>query len=306
MNEPDIETAYSYCLRLARSHYENFPVASLLLPKHLRQPISVIYAFARTADDFADEGQLSQTERLNRLDDYSHALGQISQGSYQGDDPIFIALEDVISRHRLPVKLFEDLLTAFKQDVVKSRYADFSEVLNYCRYSADPVGRLLLHLTITPSEQQLQQSDAVCSALQLINFYQDIVQDYQEQDRIYIPQDELLSAGLKEHDLITDKSMSIAVIIRSLYQRTARLMQQGYQLGTTLHGRMGWEVRAMTLGGISTLHQLSQQTDDNLLSRPRLTRGQMLLILLRSASSKFYARHSKKLLSSMLSSQTED
>jgi len=299
MTKPSLEQAYDYCQQLARSHYENFPVASFLLPKSLRRPISVIYAFARTADDFADEGPLRQTERLHRLDSFSNELEQIDKYHYQGNDPIFIALEDVISRHRLPVKLFHDLLTAFKQDVIKSRYADFSEVLDYCHYSADPVGRLLLHLTISPSEHQLQQSDAVCTSLQLINFYQDIVQDYREQDRIYIPQDELSAAGLKEHDLVANNSESIAVVIRSLYRRTARLMQQGYLLGASLRGRMGWEVRAMTLGGITTLHRLLQQTDDNLLSRPRLSKTQMLMILGRSASPQVYRRHCERLMSSM-------
>ncbi len=300
MSDSKLETAYAFCLKLSQSHYENFPVASVLLPKRLRRPISVIYTFARTADDFADEGSHSQTVRLARLDGFNHALEQINQGQYQGNDPIFIALEDVINHHNLPIQLFEDLLTAFKQDVVKARYDDFSEVLNYCRYSADPVGRLLLHLAISPSERQLQQSDAVCTSLQLINFYQDIIQDYREQDRIYIPQQELSAAGLKEHDLLTTNSDSISVVIRSLYQRTARLMQQGYLLGATLRGRMGWEVRAMTLGGISTLYHLSQQKDENLLSRPRLSKRQMLLILLRSASAKVYTRHCEKLFSSML------
>ena len=300
MSDLKLEAAYTFCLELAQSHYENFPVASVLLPKRLRRPISVIYAFARTADDFADEGNLSQTERLDRLNGFSQALDQINQGRYQGSDPIFLALKDVISCHRLPLKLFEDLLTAFKQDVVKSRYADFNEVLNYCRYSANPVGRLLLHLAISPSERQLQQSDAVCTALQLINFYQDIVQDYREQDRIYIPQQELSAAGLKEHDLVASNSESIAVVVRSLYQHTSRLMQQGYLLGVSLNGRLGWEVRAMTLGGITTLHHLSQQTDDNLLSRPRLTKQQMLLILFLAACPKVYSRHCEKLFNSML------
>lgn len=299
MTKQNLNQAYAYCQQIARSHYENFPVASFLLPKRLRRPISVIYAFARTADDFADEGNLSQAERLQRLDGFSHALRDIDTGCYQDNDPIFIALADVISRHKLPLELFKDLLTAFKQDVVKSRYADFSEVLEYCRYSADPVGRLLLHLSISPSEHQLRQSDAVCTSLQLINFYQDIVQDYLEQDRIYIPQDQIAAAGLKESELITGNPHNLAAIIRSLYQRTAEIMQQGYHLGASLKGRIGWEVRAMTLGGITTLSQLSQQADKSLLTRPRLSRAKMLSILLNSANSTFYIRHCEKLLSSI-------
>ena len=290
--------AYQYCQQLAKSHYENFPVASLLLPKRLRQPISVIYAFARTADDFADEGNEPVDVRLEQLDDYSTALRQIASNNYSDDAPIFIALTDVISKHDLPIQLFEDLLTAFKQDVVKSRYANFGEVLDYCRYSADPVGRLLLHLEGSPNEQQLVQSDAVCTALQLINFYQDIVQDYTEQDRIYIPQDELAAAGLIESDLIQPDSNKIAPLMRNLYQRTSILMQQGYPLGASLTGRLGWEVRAMTLGGITTLQKLALQADTDLLSRPRLSKLNFLNIMVNALPSKRYLRQAENLLQS--------
>ena len=278
-NTPQLEQAYDYCQKLAQSHYENFPVASILLPKRLRKPISVIYAFARTADDFADEGDASQTERLQQLDSYSQAIQHINNNHYQGSDPIFMALADVIKQHQLPIKLFDDLLSAFKQDVVKSRYANFDEVLDYCTRSANPVGRLLLHLVGQTSEQQLTQSDNVCTALQLINFYQDIEQDYTESDRIYIPQDELAKAGLKEQDLINPDSQKIAPLIRSLYQRTDRIMADGCELGVHLSGRMGWEVRAMTLGGVFTLDRLMGQDDDGLLNRPRLGRFTFLKIL---------------------------
>jgi len=292
----ELDKAYQFCQQLAQSHYENFPVASLLLPKSLRKPISVIYAFARTADDFADEGSELESTRLQQLERYNSALKQIETDSYQGNAPIFIALQDVIKQHQLPIVLFEDLLTAFKQDVVKSRYANFDEVLDYCRFSANPVGRLLLYLNGSPSQQQLQQSDAVCSALQLINFYQDIVQDYSEQDRIYIPQDELAATGLKESDLIQPDSDKIAPLIRSLYQRTSNMMQDGYPLGASLTGRLGWEVRAMTLGGIQTLALLQQQSDRTLLTRPRLNKTALFGIMLHSACKKQYMKRCQKLL----------
>ena len=149
ITKSELDNAYRFCQQLAQSHYENFPVASLLLPKRLRKPISVIYAFARTADDFADEGSESESTRLEQLEQYSTALKQISADNYQGNAPIFIALQDVVQQHQLPIGLFEDLLSAFKQDVVKSRYADFDEVLDYCRFSANPVGRLLLYLNLS-------------------------------------------------------------------------------------------------------------------------------------------------------------
>lgn len=294
--EVELDRAYDYCQNLAKSHYENFPVASILLPKHLQQPISVIYAFARTADDFADEGDVSQATRLSQLNEYSQALFQISKNDYQGNNPIFIALADVIQKHYLPIALFEKLLSAFKQDVVKHRYANFDEVLDYCTRSADPVGRLLLHLNDNPTQEQLEQSDAVCTALQLINFYQDIVQDYTEQDRIYIPQDELAQSGLIESDLVNPATDKIAPLLRSLYKRTQHLMIKGAPLGASLQGRMGWEVRAMTLGGITTLHQLSMQSDQNLLTRPRLKKSTFIHIMFRSISASSYQKAIVKLL----------
>jgi squalene synthase HpnC len=292
-----LEDAYKFCQNMAQSHYENFPVASILLPQRLRLPISVIYAFARTADDFADEGELTQETRLEQLDAYSKALSEIKNQGYSGKNPIFIALDDVIKKHDLPISLFNDLLSAFKQDVVKNRYANFEDVLDYCNRSANPVGRLLLHLNGEPSDEQLEQSDAVCCALQLINFYQDIVQDYTEQDRIYIPQDELTQAGLTESDLINPDSQKIAPLIRSLYHRTQHLMLKGYPLGSTLTGRMGWEVRAMTLGGITTLALLIRQDDNTLLKRPRLDKTTLLKLVTISLVKPYYSKKSLQLLS---------
>ena len=292
----ELEHAYTFCQNMAKSHYENFPVASVFLPKELRRPISVIYAFARTADDFADEGDATEQQRLAQLEEFSISLLAIKEKNYQGDNPIFIALAKVILQYQLPIKLFEDLLDAFKQDVTKNRYANFEEVLDYCTRSANPVGRLLLHLVGQTNTEQLQQSDAVCTALQLINFYQDIVQDYTESNRIYIPQDELAAAGLKESDLINPNSQKIAPLIRSLYQRTELIIAYGAELGTHLSGRMGWEVRAMTLGGITTLKKLMLQSDNELLNRPRLSKQALLQILMLSFSKPLYLKKVQKQL----------
>jgi squalene synthase HpnC len=280
--------AYDFCQQLAASHYENFPVASKLLPKRLRQPINVIYAFSRTADDFADEGDADQLTRLNQLDEYSQHLDQIEDNDYTGDNPIFIALADVIEQHQLPMSLFHDLLSAFKQDVVKSRYNNFEEVLDYCTRSANPVGRLLLHLMHQTSEQQLQQSDAICTALQLINFYQDIEQDLIESNRIYIPLDELAEAGIKETDVIHIENPKLVALIRNLYGRTQAIMERGLPLGASLNGRIGWEVRAMTLGGVKTLNALKAQPDEKLLSRPRLSKAKLLTVMLQSLNKYIY------------------
>lgn len=289
-NKSELDQAYAFCLNMTKTHYENFPVASILLPKVLRRPIAVIYAFARTADDFADEDNLPAEDRLRLLNSYSQYLSEIADQCYVGNDPIFLALQDVVHRFKLPIQLLEDLLFAFRQDVVKSRYATFNEVLDYCRFSANPVGRLLLYLQGTPTLQQLQQSDAICTSLQLINFYQDIVQDYTEQNRIYIPLDELSDIGIDEANLIQADSTMLAPLLRSLYLRTEQIMREGLELGSSLSGRLGWEIRAMSLGGLTTLLALKRQPDDTLLSRPRLSRATMTWVIINSA---FTTRYKK-------------
>lgn len=285
MNKEILENAYAECLNMAQSHYENFPVASRLLPKHLRQPIAVIYAFARRADDFADEGDLSDEDRLSALDDFSSKLNLIEQG-HEVEDTTFIALADVIKQHQLPISLFHDLLTAFKLDVTKARYANFGEVMEYCRYSANPVGRLLLHLNKETSPQSLGQSDAICSALQLTNFWQDISQDLEESDRIYIPQDEMEKYSVSEDD-IRNKVTNDASrkLIAFQIARTAKLMQSGAPLGKVLKGRMGLELRMTIMGGSRILYKLNQQYDD-IFSRPRLSKWDIVWIIWKAIRAK--------------------
>jgi squalene synthase HpnC len=271
MNKETLKNAYAECLHMAHSHYENFPVASRLLPKHLRQPIAVIYAFARRADDFADEGDLSNEERTAKLKDFGNKLERVEQ-EQEVDDTTFIALADVIKQYQLPISLFHDLLTAFKMDVTKTRYANFGEVMEYCRYSANPVGRLLLHLNNAATPQNLGYSDAICSALQLTNFLQDISQDLGESNRIYIPLDEMEQYGVSEED-IRNKITNPASrdLIQFQIQRTRKLMQSGAPLGKVLKGRMGLELRLTIMGGSRILYKLNQQQHD-VFSRPRLSK----------------------------------
>lgn len=285
MNKEILQNAYAECIQMAQSHYENFPVASRLLPKQLRQPISVIYAFARRADDFADEGDLTNEERLSALDDFSDKLKLIEKGAAV-DDTTFIALSDVIQQHQLPISLFHDLLTAFKLDVTKSRFANFGEVMEYCRYSANPVGRLLLHLNKAISPQNLGYSDAVCSALQLTNFLQDISQDLEESDRIYIPQDEMTQFGVTKDD-IHNKLTNPATrkLISFQIQRTVKLMQSGAPLGKVLKGRMGLELRMTIMGGSRILYKLNQQHDD-VFSRPRLSKWDITWVIWKALRAK--------------------
>ncbi len=281
MNPHDTEAAYRHCEALARSHYENFPVASWLLPHALRRPIAVIYAFARTADDFADEGQYSEAQRLALLNEYSEKLQHLEEGEAE-DEPIFIAMADVIRRHQLPLQLFHDLLSAFAQDVSKKRYADFDELLDYCRRSANPVGRLLLHLSGNDSEENLHYSDRICSALQLINFYQDLAQDFEENQRIYIPQDEMRQFGVgPEHFAVHSTGQEMVALFRFQVARAREMMEQGAPLGRNLRGRFGLEIRLIIEGGLSIINRLEQCAAEPF-ARPRLRKRDWLQALWRS------------------------
>ena len=175
---------------MAYGHYENFPVASFLLPAAIRRPVAVVYAFARSADDLADEDTIPEQRRIALLDAYEAQLTAVASGE-TSSAPVFIALADVWRNHDLPLPLFHDLLSAFRQDVLQRRYRDFASVLDHCRRPANPVGRLLLHRSGNAEAENLRLSDHVCTALQLINFYQDLLQDFDENDRIYLPADEM-------------------------------------------------------------------------------------------------------------------
>ncbi len=276
-----LEQAYQHCQSVAASHYENFPVASRLLAKKLRRPISVIYTFARTADDFADEGAWNRAQRHQKLDDYGHKLSAMAKGKVP-DDPVFIALADIIKNHALPLSLFHDLLTAFKMDVDKTHFANFAEVLDYCHYSANPVGRLLLYLHGAATSQNLSQSDAICSALQLINFYQDLIQDYHEHGRIYLPQDEMHQFGVDETIIKNAHSNQAMQTLMALqFQRTIALLQQGYPLGNTLKGRFGLELRMIIQGGACVLDKLQAHTG-NVFCRPRLNKRDAVRIAIKA------------------------
>ena len=270
-----LPVAYQYCRQIAAAHYENFPVASHLLPHHLREPVSVIYAFARTADDFADEGDYNPAERLQLLADYEARLQCLSDVE-PGTDPIFIALGDVIQRHGLPIELFRDLLSAFTQDVTQRRYASFADVLDYCRRSANPIGRLLLYLYGHANPAKLSLSDHICTALQLINFLQDLSQDYDENNRIYLPQDEMQTYGVNESHLqkrISDKGMQQLIQIQ--IQRASALLLAGAPLGNQLPGRIGFELRLIIQGGGRILQKLKHNGGD-VFRRPRLRKTDYL------------------------------
>ncbi len=262
-------------------HYENFPVASLLLPRHLRRPIEVIYHFARSADDIADEGDASTAERLAGLAGYQAELDRIAGGETP-QTALFGELEKVIAEYALPIELFRDLLDAFAQDVVQTRYADYPSLLDYCRRSANPVGRLVLHLCGQTSASQLTQSDAICSALQLINFWQDVAVDWQKA-RIYLPQTDLARFRISEDDIAASRwSANWAALIDFQTDRARALMLSGAPLVHTLPGRIGWEIRLTVQGGLRILERIRLARGDVFRHRPKLGRWDWLLLAGRS------------------------
>jgi squalene synthase HpnC len=263
-------------------HYENFPVASLLLPAKLREPVAIIYRFARSADDFADEGDDPPDVRLAKLDGYRAKLLAACLDAASCEDPLFRDVARIVREHSLPPQLFADLLDAFSQDVTKKRYADFAEVLDYCRRSANPVGRLLLHLFKRTTDSELAQSDAICSALQLINFWQDADIDYAK-GRVYLPQDEMAAHGVGERHLaekICDPAWQ--ALMKFEVEKTRHLLLGGAPLGRSLPGRVGLEIRATVQGGLRILEKIERTGYDVFRRRPVLRMLDWPLMLVRS------------------------
>ncbi len=253
-------------------HYENFPVASLLLPAPLRPAVAAIYVFARTADDFADEGDLPAAERLRLLAGYQAELDRIERNEAT-EHPVFLRLRPFISQYGLPLQLFRDLLDAFVQDVGKDRYASFDELLDYCRRSADPVGRLLLHLFGAATPENLRRSDCVCSALQLINHWQDVGIDAGKgaRGRIYLPQEDLARFGVAEETVLhRAASAEFRALLRFQVERARALMLAGAPLGRDLPGRIGLEIRAIVAGGLRILDKIEAVGCDVFTHRPTL------------------------------------
>ena len=266
---------------MAVHHYENFPVASFLLPPRLRAPVELVYRFARQADDFADEGNDAPELRLARLASFRSQLAIVGAGITPAD-PLFKGIADIVREHNLPLQLFADLLDAFAQDVVKNRYVSFSEVLDYCRRSANPVGRLLLHLFGRATPENLAASDSVCSALQLVNFWQDVELDYAK-DRIYLPQDEMQRYGVTERH-IQERRCDGAwrALIDFQVGRAREMLQAGAPLGRALPGRIGLEIRATVQGGLRILEKLERAKGDMFRRRPVLKWFDWPLLLARA------------------------
>jgi squalene synthase HpnC len=263
---------------MAVGHYENFPVASLLLPARLRPAVRAIYRYARTADDVADEGDALPAERLAALANLNAVLDAIGQGADGGWPDLAAAIRE----HALPLSLLRDLLSAFAQDVIVRRYASYDDLFDYCRRSANPIGRLLLALYRVDSPDAQRWSDGICSGLQLANFWQDIAIDWAK-GRVYIPQSELRAHGLAEGVIAdggTDRRWP--ALMRALTGRTRTMLIDGTPLARLLPGRIGWELRLVIQGGLRVLEAIDSAEGDVFRRRPQLRRADWLTLSARA------------------------
>lgn len=262
-------------------HYENFPVASILLPRRLVPAVEAIYAFARSADDLADEGDATPAQRLAALAEYETALGRIARGE-PAPDAMFERLAAVITQYALPLAPLHDLLSAFKQDVVTTRYADVDALLDYCQRSANPVGQLMLTLYQADDNANMRDSDAICSALQLINFLQDVAIDLKK-GRIYLPQDDLARFGVTPEALASGLlDARWHALMAFQIARARALILSGSPLAKRLPGRIGWELRLVVQGGLRILDRIAACDDDVFARRPQLKMRDWIVMLWRA------------------------
>jgi squalene synthase HpnC len=274
---------------MSADHYENFPVASFLLPRHLRQAVLNIYRFARSADDIADEGNASDAERLHALQSYRDALKGCSTPRAQRPialtpalDAIFTPLGQTIAEHTLPFEPFEDLLSAFEQDIVQKRYVDQAALDHYCARSANPVGRLMLHLYGAVTQETLAWSDAICTALQRLNFLQDVAIDWQK-DRIYLPQQALRRFGVTEAAIANGEvNAAWKALMQEQVHACRGLLHFGQPLGRQLPGRIGLELRLIVQGGLRILEKIEHVEFDVFDRRPTLGALDWALMLARA------------------------
>lgn len=263
--DDSIKKAYQHCRSIARDHYENFPVASFLIPARLRNHVYAVYAFARHADDLSDEKHDAAA-----LDEWGQLLHHSLKG--KAEHPILLALADTIHRFELPVDLFDRLIFAFMQDLRKTRFQDFDELYAYCKNSANPIGQIILYLNGYRDKELLKFSDNICTSLQLTNFWQDITIDYQK-DRIYIPQDEMVGHHVTEIQ-IRDRifNHNFRDLMKSLVDQTMNLFRGGLPLFGRIHGRLKWELKFTIKGGMAILDKIADMEYNVLKARPVLNK----------------------------------
>jgi squalene synthase HpnC len=264
-----VPQAFQYCERLTRDHYENFPVASLMVPAEKRPFVYAIYSFARIADDYADEPGLTLAERIDSLVEWEEQLADAYRGHTQ--HPVFIALRETIDRFEIPIELFQNLLTAFRSDVTTHRYETFDEVLGYCQNSANPVGRMMLLLFNYRSEGSMELSDSICTALQLTNFWQDVSVDLKK-DRVYIPLEDIREFGYSEEELL-QRNFQPAFKDLMCYQvdRTRQMFLEGKPLLTQVGKDLRMELRLTWNGGMRILRKIEKVDYNVLEARPTIS-----------------------------------
>jgi len=289
MNNPKLHTkgkywssedGFRYCETIARNHYENFPVASRFVSKEIRKYVWTIYAFARIADDYADEPGFTLAERMDNLNQWEQYLDECYNGN--PTHRVFAALAETVERFQIPLELFQNLLTAFRADVTAKRYETYEDVLAYCHNSAHPIGRLIMLLLNYRSETMMQLSDSICTALQLTNFWQDVSVDVQK-DRIYLPLEELDEFGYSEQDLFNKKvNNNFCNLMAFQVRRTADLFIEGKPLLTMVGKDLSMELKLTWNGGTRILQKIHQQNYDVLTKRPALSKWDKLGLLFRS------------------------
>jgi len=275
------EDFYKQAITFAKTHYENFPVISFLIPKELQKHVAVIYWFARTADDIADEGNITEEERLKKLIGFEDNFTSALNGNQQND--FETALVNTINEKKLTTSLFYDLLKAFKQDVTKKRYKDFSDVLDYCKHSANPVGRLILELFNIRNDESFFLSDKICTALQLTNFWQDLAIDLKK-GRIYLPEDEMQKFGVDEKSFeLKENSLNLQQLLRHNISRTEELFKEGRGLLKYLKGKLKLEIEWTILGGELILKKIKKIDYNTINIRPTISKTEYLTLAIKTS-----------------------
>lgn len=282
----DISIAYKYCERIAKNHYENFPVASFLIPKEKRKYIYTIYSFAREADDIADSDSLTQTEKISLLNEYEKLLtGNVSEYANAKYDAIFTSIKDTTERLKIPEIELIKLLKAFRFDVYNELHPDFQSLLNYSENSANPIGRLMLYVNGYNSKEHgkhFELSDKICSALQLTNFWQDVSRDLKT-GRIYIP----VQWMKKYNYTITDLTMrkyneNFRNMMKDLCEKTSALFEDGSELLNLIEGRLKYELKAIYFGGTGVLKKIKEIDFDVINYRVKFTGLEKVFLLFKS------------------------
>lgn len=277
---PSLSQAQQYCERLARSHYENFPVVTWFLPEHLHQHFYNVYAYCRISDDLGDEvGDKQQSLLL--LDQWQAELAQCYDGEPR--HPVFVALRRTVQEFEIPRHEFSDLLQAFRQDQIVSHYPRFADLLGYCQHSANPVGHLVLYLCGYRDAQRQKLSDYTCTALQLANFWQDVGVDF-EKGRIYLPLEDFARFGVSEQDLAARRvTPQFLAMMKFEVKRTREWFYEGLPLAKNVDRRLARDIELFSRGGLAVLRAIERQNYDVLTSRPVISKGRKILLLARAA-----------------------